>query len=159
MNGFVVCGDEKMLQRKIIAASITGALFAVLLGLIIPNPFGEQVVAERNYFHSATIIMGLYLMYSFPVILIYGVLTSIISDKAAEFLSKKSKSKNIEIVISGILHIVFGLVLLHFSLGASILFFITDRIFKKQNRSFNWPQAIASFVIPLTVLIISISMS
>jgi hypothetical protein len=159
MNILVICGGEKMLQRKIISASISGALFAILLGFIMPNPFREQVVAEQNYFYSATNVINLYLMYSFPVILIYGVLTSIISDKVAELMSKKNENKNIEIIISGVLHIVFGLVLLPYSLGASILFFVTDRILQKQNKNFYWLQTIKSFAIPLTVWIISLSVS
>ncbi|KOP81510.1 hypothetical protein ACFFHH_12485 [Cytobacillus solani] len=148
-----------MLKRKIISASISGTLFAILLGFVMPNPFREQVVAEQNYFYSATNIISLYLMYSLPVILIYGVLASIISDKVAEFMSKKSEIKNIEIIVSGVLHIVFGLVLLPYSLGASVLFFVTDRILQKQNKNFYWLQVIKSFVIPLTVWIISLSIS
>jgi len=159
MSILVICGGEKMLQRKIISASISGALFAILLGFILPNPFREQVVAEQNYFYSSINIMALYLMYSLPVILIYGVLTSIVSDKVAEFVSKKNKNKNIEVIISGVLHIVFGLVLLHYSLGASILFFVTDRILQKQNKKFDWLQTIKSFMIPISVWIISLSVS
>ncbi|MEH7391944.1 hypothetical protein V7149_07615 [Bacillus sp. JJ1503] len=148
-----------MLKRKIISASISSALFAILLGFIMPNPFNEQVVAEQNYFYSAINVINLYLMYSFPVILIYGVLTSIISDKVAELMSKTSETKNIEIIGSGALHIVFGLVVLPYSLGASALFFVTDRILQKQSKKFYWLQAIKSFVLPLTVWIISLSIS
>ena len=144
-----------MLSRKIISASVAGSLFAILLGFIAPNPFGEQVVAERNYFYSASTIVSIYMMYSFPVILLYGVLTSIISDKVAEFMSKQSGNKNIEIIVSGVLHIVFGLVFLPFSLGASILFFVTDRLLQKQRKNYHWLQAIKSLVIPLTIWIIS----
>ncbi len=75
------------------SASISGALFAILLGFFIPNPFGEQVVAEQNYFYSASTIINVYLMYSFPVILLYGVIASIVSDKVAMYLTKKSENK------------------------------------------------------------------
>jgi len=157
MNILIMCGGNKMLPRKIISASISGALFAILLGFAMPYPFGEQVAVEQNYFYSASSIINVYLMYSFPVILLYGVLTSIISDKVAEFMSKKSGNKNIEIFVSGVLHIVFGLVLLPYSLGASVLFFVTDRLLQKQSNNFYWLQTIKSFVIPITIWIISLS--
>ncbi|MGL4523667.1 MAG: hypothetical protein ACRCWQ_14055, partial [Bacilli bacterium] len=72
-------------------------------------------------------------MYSFPAILVYGVLTSIISDRVSQFVLKKLKNEKYEIVISAILHAVFGLILLVYSLGASLLFFITDRVLQKKN--------------------------
>lgn len=143
-----------MLTRKIISATVSGSLFAILLGFIMPDPFGEHI--EENYFYSASTIVNIYMMYSLPVILIYGVLTSIIGDKVAEFMSKKNGNKNIEIIVSGILHIVFGLVLLPYSLGASILFFVTDRLLQKQRKNYQWLQAIKSLLIPLTIWIISL---
>lgn len=152
-----ICGGEKMLQRKIISASLSGALFTILLGFMLPNPFKEQVVAEQNYFYSAISIMPVYLMYSLPVILIYGVLTSIISDNVAKFVSIKNKKKNLEVIISGVLHIVFGLVLLPYSLGAAMLFFVIDRILQKQTKNFDWLQTIKSFAIPITVWAITLS--
>ncbi len=145
-----------MLSRKIIAASISGTLFAILLGFVMPHPFGEQGVAERNYFYSASTIIFSYLIYSFPVILIYGVITSIISDKVALYWSKKSRNKKMEMLVSGVLHIVFGLVLLPYSLGASVLFFVTDKLLQKRNITLHSLQAIKSLLIPLTIGIISL---
>ncbi|MFD0048912.1 hypothetical protein ACFVHQ_06215 [Actinomycetes bacterium NPDC127524] len=145
-----------MLMRKIMSASISGALFAILLGFFIPNPFREQVVAEQNYFYSASTIINVYLMYSFPVILLYGVISSIVSDKVAVYLTKKSEDKKIEIIVSGVLHIVFGLVLLPYSLGASILFFVIDKILQNRNENFHSLQAFKSFLIPLTIWIVSL---
>lgn len=143
-----------MLSRKIISASVSGSLFAILSGFVMPDPFGEQVV--ENYFYSASTMVNVYMMYSFPVILLYGVLTSIIGDKVAVFMSKKSGNKKIEIIVSAILHIVFGLVILPYSLGASILFFVTDRLLQKQRKNYQWLQAFKSLVIPLTIWIISL---
>ena len=146
-----------MLSRKIIAASISGTLFAILLGFVMPHPFGEQeIVVELNYFYSATTIIFFYLIYSFPVILIYGVITSIISDKVALYWSKKSRDKKIEMLASGVLHIFFGLVLLPYSLGASVLFFVADKLLLKRNIALHSLQAIKSLLIPLTIGIISL---
>lgn len=145
-----------MLSRKIIAASISGTLFVVLLSLVNPNPFEQKEVTEQNYFYSVLTIISGYLVFSFPVILLYGVITSIFSDKIANFISKKLRKVNTEIIISGILHIIFGLVILPYSLGASILFCVTDRLLKKQQANFHWSQAIKSFLIPIVVSIVSI---
>jgi hypothetical protein len=43
-------------------------------------------------------------------------------------ISFKAQEKSAELIVSGMLHIVFGLILLWVSLGAAIIFFITDRI-------------------------------
>ena len=143
-----------MIARKVISASVSGSLFAILLGLIVPNPFGETISSISNYLFSVVLSVPLYMMYSFPVILVYGVFASIISDKAGEFISTKTENKKSEIIISGVLHVIFGLILLLYSLGASILFFIADRVLQKDNKVYKWSQAIKSLAIPLTIWLI-----
>lgn len=145
-----------MLSRKIIAASISGTVFVILLSLVNPNPFEQKEVAVENYFYSVLTIISGYLVFSFPVILLYGIVASIFSDKVANFTSKKLRKENMAIIISGIVHLIFGLVILPYSLGASILFFVTDRLLKKHLENFHWSQAIKSFLIPIVVSIVSI---
>ncbi|WP_068674214.1 hypothetical protein [Oceanobacillus sp. Castelsardo] len=140
-----------VISRKVISASVSGSLFAILLGLIVPNPFGEDISSVTDYLFAFIIATPVYLMYSFPVILIYGVLTSIISDKIGEFISGKANNEKTEVIISGILHFFFGLILLYYSLVAAILFIITDRILRKNNNEFNWLHSIKSLVIPCAV--------
>ncbi len=125
-----------------------------LLGLIIPNPFGETILTIPNYLFAVALITPIYLMYSFPAILIYGVLTSIISDKISQFASTKMKNEKFEMMISAILHTVFGLLFLFYSLGASLLYFITDRVLQKKNIDYKPLQAIKSLAIPLAVWLI-----
>lgn len=143
-----------MITRKIISASVSGSLFAILLGLIVPNPFGETITSIPNHLFAVVLSTPVYLVYSFPAILIYGVLTSIISDKVSQNISTKIKNEKSEIIFSGILHIVFGLILLLYSLGASMLFFITDRVLQKKNKDYKLLQAIKSLAIPLAVWLI-----
>ncbi|PKG27244.1 hypothetical protein [Cytobacillus horneckiae] len=113
-----------ILSRKIISASISGTLFTVLLGFIWTNPFGDNITSIQNYLFSVISVTPIYMMYSMPVIMIYGILTSIISDKIGEFISIKAKETNAEIFVSGALHIVFSLVLFWISIGASLLFLL-----------------------------------
>lgn len=138
------------ISRKIAAASISGTFFALILGFIFPNPFGDQDVATfKGYFFLATSSALLYMLYSFPVILIYGVITSIVSDKIAELITNKAGRKQAEVVVSGMLHLVFGFILLWFSLGASILYFVTDRILKARKNSYEWLDGLKSFTFPI----------
>lgn len=97
-------------------------------------------------------------MYSFPFIIVYGVLASIISDKLSRWISAKLGAEKFEIMISAVLHLVFGLILRWYSLGASLLFFITDRLLKKNNREYKLKQAMKSLAIPFAVWLIFIGM-
>jgi ABC-type dipeptide/oligopeptide/nickel transport system permease component len=145
---------NKIISRKIISASVSGSIFAILLGLIVPNPFGETISSLSYYLFAVVLTTPVYLMYSFPAILIYGVLTSIISDKIGQFISTKLKNEKSEMIFSCLLHVVFGLILLLYSLGASILFFIIDRVLQKKSKEYTLSQAIKSLAIPLAVWLI-----
>lgn len=68
----------------------------------MPNPFREDISSLTNYLFSFTLSTPIYLMYSFPVILTYGVLASILSDKMSQFFAAKMKDDQIETVLSGI---------------------------------------------------------
>lgn len=139
-----------ILTRKIITASVSGTIFAIILGLIYPNPFGDVNIGTiQTYLLSSISIIPVYLMYSFPAILVYGVITSIISDKIGELIAIKTKDERAEIIVSGALHLVFGLILLLFSLGASVLFFITDRIIRSRNQQYTWLDTIKSLILPV----------
>ena len=148
---------NKIVSRKIISASVSGTLFAIVLGLIVPNPFGEEITSIPNYLFLVTLSIPIYIMYSFPVILVYGVFTSILSDKISTFISMKIEKEKSEMFISGIVHLLFGLILLLYSLGAALLFFITDRVLQKRNIDYTRMQAIKSFAIPLTVWLVFMS--
>lgn len=141
-----------MVARKVISASVSCTVFAVLLGMFVPNPFGETI--SSNYLFSAASIIPLYLMYSFPVILLYGGMTSILSDRASERIARKTGNAKLEILIASMFHILFGLILLFHSLVAALLFFVTDRLLKRRNNSYTISQAIQSLAIPATAWLI-----
>lgn len=147
-----------VILRKIISASVSGSLFAILLGLIVPNPFGEDISSITDYVFNIIIVTPVYLMYSFPAILIYGVLTSIVSDKTSNLISRKANNEKFELIISGIFHVLFGLILIPYSLGAAILFFITDRLLQKSNTEFSWLHSVKSLAIPCAVWLLFMGM-
>lgn len=141
-----------MLSRKIISASISGTIFAILLALFMPDPFDMGISSVGEYIQEFLISVPGYLIYSFPVILVYGTLASTICDYLACFISNRT-NKRLEIYFSFALHLLFGLVLLWFSLLAAILYFITDTILIKKN-IYKWKNAFVSLGIPFLVLII-----
>ena len=144
---------KQVLPRKLLTASIAGSLFAILLGLLAPGSFGNEINSIKEYIWAFTLTVPFYLMYSFPVILVYGTVTSIISDFLSGFMTKKSKIQ-LEPYLSAVLHILFGLVLQWVSLGAAILFFVTDRILRKKKNQYKWSQALKGLFIPLLVWIL-----
>ncbi|MGG4549709.1 hypothetical protein ABER02_18350 [Rossellomorea marisflavi] len=135
-----------MLPRKIMSACISGPIFAIILALVNPNPFEEPITPFWDYASSITLATPAYLLYSFPVILIYGVITSVISDKLASMV--RSATNRYETVLSCVLHLLFGLVLLPYSLGAALLFFLIDRRLQGQNRAFKPIHALKSLILP-----------
>ena len=141
-----------ILPRKIISASISSSIFSILLGLFIPDPFDVGISSVGEYIDDFLVAVPGYLIFSFPVILVYGTIASTISEYLARSISNHTK-KSVEFYLSFALHIIFGLVLLWFSLLASILYFVTDYILIKKN-IYKWKNALVSLWIPFLVLII-----
>ncbi|UOQ48759.1 hypothetical protein MUN88_00945 [Gracilibacillus caseinilyticus] len=137
-----------LLSRKVIAATISGSLFAIMLGLADPNPF-SKIRSVGQYFQDAAIAVPAYLMYSFPVILVYATITSVISDYIAYWLAAHTR-ENLKIYFLLTFHVLFGLILLWYSLFASILYFITDYVLMKKD-IYKWNHAVKSFWIPILV--------
>ncbi len=111
------------MTRKIIAASWTVPIYAFVLSIV---EFSQQTLVETSFLESVSgflLLCTIYMAYSFPVILTYGVVTSWLSD----WLAKRFNSDRVQWFISFALHILFGLVLSWLSLLAAILFFFIDR--------------------------------
>lgn len=124
-----------MFRRKLIAASITSVLYPLTL-----NPH----FIELEY-------LGLVMVYSLPVIYIYGIATSLVSDWLASLLAKK-KNK-LAIFLTFLFHTIFGLVLLQISLIAAWLFFIIDRLLKRKQENYQTKTALLSFLLPICFFI------
>jgi hypothetical protein len=146
---------RRIFSRKVITASVSGTIYAIILGLFIPNFFGKDITSVQDYFLMVGMYIPFYIIFSFPVILIYGVTTSIICDKAGKLAAAKVKKEKAELIVSGTLHLLFGSVflffglnLIWFSLGPSILFFITDRVLQRRTKKYRGIQALASLLLP-----------
>ncbi|WP_010676697.1 hypothetical protein [Bacillus timonensis] len=142
-----------IVPRKIISASISGALFAVLLGLFVPSPFGNEINSIKDYLWRFTTSVPFYLIYSFPVIFVYGTITSILSDFLSRLISRNKMNK-FKPTISAVFHLLFGSILKWVSLSAAILYFVTDRYLLKRKDRYKWIHAFKSLAIPLLIWIV-----
>ncbi len=145
-------GLNATISRKIISASISGTTFALLLGLIMPDPFDVGISSFGNYMQEFLISVPAYMMYSFPVILIYGTVASTVSDYLASFIANRT-NKRLAIYLSFVFHLLFGLVLSWYSLLATVLFFITDSLLIR-NKVYTWKSSLKSLIIPFSVFIL-----
>lgn len=143
---------QHVLPRKLLTASLTGSLFAVLLGFFVQGPFGDDINSIKEYLWSITRAVPFYLMYSFPVIFVYGTITSIISDFLSGLIAKNWLRRT-EPYLSFVFHILFGSILQWVSLSAAILYFTIDSILRKKKSRYKWRQAFMSLAIPLLVWI------
>ncbi|WP_246041901.1 hypothetical protein [Robertmurraya kyonggiensis] len=144
---------SSLISRKIISASIAGSVFAILCGFVFPSFVGEDADTMREYMWGVVSMIPVYLMYSFPIILVYATVTSIISDFLAGLILR-GKLKKLEIYVSAIFHLLFGSILLWVSLLASIIYFVVDRFWVKKKGSHKWSQALLSLALPLLLWII-----
>lgn len=148
-----------MFYRKLIGASLSGSIFAILFGLFVPYPNTPTSNLIWQYISSVLISIPVYLMYSFPFILIFGGITSLLSEIISRRMTKNQKA---EFVVSGALHMAFGSVFFLIfnpyagllSLAAAFLFFVTDRYLQNKRASYRLTQALMSLEIPIGVWIL-----
>ncbi|SIT75095.1 hypothetical protein [Edaphobacillus lindanitolerans] len=145
---------EMEFRRKIIAASLAGTVFAVLLGLFVPNMFDETIRSAADYLWHMTSSIPIYLMYSFPVILIYGVPASLAADHIAGKLAVRIGKRTAEPWLSGALHLVFGLPLFWYGAAAGLLGFMADRLIRSWRKTHRWYEMLTALLIPLLVWVV-----
>lgn len=150
------------LPRKIITAAISSCLFAILFGVISIISFGgiDSILDLFEAFFLSAVVS---LIYSYPVNLLYGTISSTFSDFIAYLISKYT-NKKLELYIAAVIHLLFGSLLLiiepsFFWIGliASALFFVTDKYLSKRN-TYKWRQAFKSLGIPIMGWIILMGM-
>ncbi|EGL19886.1 MULTISPECIES: hypothetical protein [Paenibacillus] len=116
----------RIVKRKLLSAAISSFLFAFFFAWytrhepFFYHPSAGTVPGAFSRFMSVGFI---YLAYSAPVIYVYGTFTSLLSDFIGFCILPYSK---LRLVISGIMHGVFGLILCPASLAAAALFFVAD---------------------------------
>ena len=121
----------QVLPRKIIAAAISGSIYAILFALVKSNIYESKGLSPWQYVEMIVVTTIVYMLFSFPVIFLYGSLSSIISDLLSSVLSKNGSVK-LEFLLSLLFHLIFGLLLLWTSLPAAIIYFIIDRYLRKR---------------------------
>lgn len=150
-NGYLV----HELPCKIIAGCLTGTLYSIGFALFDPNPFGIALDGWRDYTWQIIESVPIYMIYIVPIVMIYGILTSIISDFIANLLAKGEGGWK-ELILSAVLHLFFGMVLRWASLFAAVLFFLIDQILRRKTQ-YGWREAVLSLLIPISVWLLLIS--
>lgn len=136
-----------MWTRKIIAASLTAPVYAFVLasGVVV---FQNADAGIFDTVNALLMLTATYLAVSFPVIVTYGVLTSMFSDWMARRVPERFST-----YVSLGLHIGFGLVLLWLGVGAAVLYWMIDRYLSHKERRFETRQAWLSLVFPVGVVL------
>jgi hypothetical protein len=145
----------RALPRKIIASAITGPVYVLLLALVTPYFYESNVHSPWQYVEMILVTTLGYMLYSFPVILLYGSLTSIVSDLLSSKLSENGSVK-LECFLSLLFHLIFGLLILWISLPAALLYFLIDRYLRKRKRQYKWSETYKSFIIPIGLFLLFI---
>ncbi|GEN53545.1 hypothetical protein [Halobacillus faecis] len=135
-----------MLKRKIVAGSITSSIYAVVLGFIMA--FDSGLSSLVVYLHTVTLLIPVGLLYSLPLILSYGVAASFVSEWAGGYIAKVTGQPKAELLVSGLLHMFFGVIFMWVSLGAACIFFAVDLILKSRKKHFTWGTVYRSFLLP-----------
>lgn len=138
------------LRRKIVAASLSGSAFALMLGLLVPDPFGGQPSTISTFLSAFSLSVPVYLMYSFPVILLFGVPASLLADFLAEHLVRWAGKQGAEPVVSGILHAAFGYVALGYGVAAALLGYTADRMLRRRSTP-DWSGTLKSLAVPALI--------
>ena len=140
-----------MWARKIVAASLTAPIYALLLACWVVIPQYPDSGGVSDTVNGLLMLTAAYLAVSFPVIVTYGVLTSVFSDWVTRRMSKRFGP-----LVSFGLHIGFGLVLLWLSLGAALLYWAIDRYLTYKGCRFGTRQVWSSLVIPVGVIVTAV---
>jgi hypothetical protein len=134
------------LLSKIVTSAITTPIFSFLLGLLMSNPFGERATHWQGYLTDTIQITPTYMLYSFPVILVYGSLTSLLSDFLATNMAAYTV-KRLEFLYAAVFHLGFGVILLWISLIAAIVYFMADRFIVANKTPFTARKVFISLLI------------
>ena len=131
------------------AASVSSALFSILFALIASNPFSSEFITET--LPGISIV----LTYTFPIVFVYGVLTSLLSDAVAKWATKRIGNRKDELLISGVLHAFFGFLFFYFGMFAALLFFGADKLLERRQPRYHWLQATKWLLIPIGLWLFS----
>jgi len=121
-------------------------------------PFFYEINVPSPWQYVETIFVTAlgYMLYSLPVILLYGSLASIVSDLLASYLSKNS-SAILEYFLSLLFHLMFGLLLLWISLPGALIYFLIDRYFRKRKSLYKWSETYKSLIIQIGLILLFIA--
>lgn len=147
---------KHLLKRKIAAGALAGTLFSFIIAFYQPNPFGTVPSSFDLFFKEWASSLPVYMMYALPAMLLYGVMTSMISDLCAHWIASHTRAKA-ELILSLCFHLLFGSILLWIGLAASLVFFLTDRLLSRVQKPLTYSLAFGSLVVPAAIWLLFMS--
>ncbi|MFM1651466.1 hypothetical protein ACI7RC_05085 [Brevibacillus sp. B_LB10_24] len=139
---------EKMLPRKLIAASFTTSVYTILLALMLPNPLGKPIQTNDDYLSNFFLSICVYFFYVFISVFLYGVIASLVT----EYIVEKGKLRP-PLLFLTLGHLAFGLPLWIVSLIPGLLFLIFDQSVKRRNHRHDSKLITISFILPTCVFL------
>lgn len=148
---------KPLIARKVISACLSACVFAVLLALAEPNLWVKPS-SIGEYFADVCSVIPIYLIYSFPVLLLYGSLTSLISDYIVANLANKQALNRpfTQKVLLVALHLLFGCILSNIGILAALLYFLVDLWLSRKPEPYRGTHALISFCIPLGLFVVTV---
>ncbi|MGO4106426.1 hypothetical protein [Paenibacillus sp. YAF4_2] len=117
---------SQLFMRKIISASIASFLFSIIYAWLEPDLFDiKNIQSIGVHIHEALSVTCVYLMYAAPAIYTYGTATSLLSEWIACAVTHRQW---LRLIITTLLHGIFGLIVMYISLLAAVIFLISDTL-------------------------------
>jgi hypothetical protein len=132
-------------------------LFAILFALAEPNLWVDPQ-SIGGYFADVWKVIPVYLIVSFPVLLLYGSLTSLISDYIVANLARKqalNRPLTKKVFLAG-LHLLFGCILSYIGILAALLYFLFDLWLSRRPEPYRAIHALIGFCFPLGLFLVTV---
>lgn len=137
------------------SALISSLLFSIILALLETFLFATQRASNHNSLLGVISLVPAYLIYTTPVMVIYGSLVSGLIDFVVRH-KLNLLSKLYIFLLSFILHILFGLIFSWYGLFGSILFFMIDHFLENKRKPFTLKNIVITFSFIIVIMLLMI---
>lgn len=157
-NGKLQVEWKSLVYRKIVAAALAACLFAIVFSFAEPSLYHSRYASIANNLVQAKLSVSVYLLYAYPVILVYGGGTSLASECAVIGLvrCRLLRSNAQALFTSAVLHLLFGLILYQASLLSAALYFASDWWLSGLRTAYGAKAALLSVLLPAGLFLVAL---
>jgi hypothetical protein len=136
---------------------ISACLFAIVFTILEPSLWVEP----ESVGHLLSQVWGtisVYLIYSFPVLLVYGSLTSMLSDWLVSSFTTYIGSTRplLQKIMLAALHLLFGCILSYIGILAALLYFLVDLWLSRKPEPYRAVHVLISFCFPVGLFLLAV---